>query len=278
MNKDPKMVAMHFFVADWISGTRGLTCQQRGIYFDLLAFSQTFNGKGLPENLNELCKLVLHVEFDQEKLNELRQDLIFVINTKFKNIDGRFYNERQHSEFIKSKELSKARSQSRTKAKEKKVDVLLLEQNSETVYKDKDKSEYIDIFNNIWNSLEVRKGSKQKSFEKWLKIKDVVSDAIIIDKYNQLCKTTDDPQFIPYFITWLNQSRWNDEVVFNPKQFASQHNIKGQYLSSDGNYHTYETKESWGFVKWTYDQDGNLMKEKDINAKKEEKEQEKTVG
>ena len=22
MNKDPKMVAMHFFVADWISGTR----------------------------------------------------------------------------------------------------------------------------------------------------------------------------------------------------------------------------------------------------------------
>ena len=36
-------------------------------------------------------------------------------------------------------------------------------------------------------------------------------------------------------------------------------------------------KESWGFVKWTYDQDGNLMKEKDINAKKEEKEQEKQL-
>ena len=154
----------------------GLTCQQRGIYFDLLAFSQTFNGKGLPQNLDELCKLVLHVEFDQEKLSQLREDLIFVINTKFKNIDGRFYNERQHSEFIKSKELSKARSQSRTKAKEKKVDVLLLEQNSETVYKDKDKSEYINIFYNICNSLEVRKGSKQKSYEKWLKIKDVVSD------------------------------------------------------------------------------------------------------
>ena len=81
MNDDKtKMVGMYVFVADWISGTRQLTLQQRGIYWDLLAFSQTFNGRGLPNNIDDLCRLILPYEPNQDKAEELRADLIFIIN------------------------------------------------------------------------------------------------------------------------------------------------------------------------------------------------------
>lgn len=275
-NEDPKMVAMHFFVADWISGTRSLTCQQRGIYIDLLSFSQSYNGQGLPDSLEDLCRLVLPFEPDIQKSEHLRADLIYVINIKFKKIDGRFFNDRQHSEFIKSKELSKARSRARSKNK---FDTLLLQQTDDKPYKDKYKSKYNneDIFNNIWSKLLVRKGSKQKTFEKWCKIKDDVDQQTLIDTFNHLCSNTDDPQFVPHFVTWLNQARWNDEIVFNQKQFMTKHNIKGIYLRSEGNHHFFETRESFGVVKWIYDNNGKLIDEKDINGKKEKEETSKTT-
>ena len=169
--KETKMVAMHFFVADWISGTRDLTCQQRGIYIDLLAFSQSLNGKGLNSNLDDLCRLVLPYEPDQDKSEQLRTDLIYVINNKFKNIEGRFYNIRQHQELIKSKELSEARSLARSQSKTKKVDNVLLEQLPDKSYKYKTK--YIDSFNNMWKEISAKirtRSSKPKSFERFLQL------------------------------------------------------------------------------------------------------------
>ena len=131
--KDPKMVGMYVFVADYIAGTRNLSLQRRGIYSDLLFFSQVANGNGLPKDLDELCRLILPYEPNADKAEELREDLIFVINNKFQLIEGRFFNERQHTEFLKSKELSSVRS----KARKKKVDTVLLEQKTVTPYKDK---------------------------------------------------------------------------------------------------------------------------------------------
>ena len=192
--KETKMVAMHFFVADWISGTRDLTCQQRGIYIDLLAFSQSLNGKGLNSNLDDLCRLVLPYEPDQDKSEQLRTDLIYVINNKFKNIEGRFYNIRQHQELIKSKELSEARSLARTKSKTKKVDTVLLEQLPNESYKDK--YEYKDInttniieLEKLWKSLSVKmrqRSSKPKSFSKF-KALTAENQKLVIETYPEYC-------------------------------------------------------------------------------------------
>ena len=177
---EPKMVAMHFFVADWISGTRDLSCQQRGIYIDLLAFSQSLNGKGLNSNLDDLCRLVLPYEPNQEKAEQLRADLIYVINSKFKNIEGRFFNLRQHQEFIKSKELSEARSLARSKVKTKKVDAVLLQQPDHSSYKYK--SEYIDSFNTMWSNISAKirtRSSKPKSLERFNKLSDEDKEKVI---------------------------------------------------------------------------------------------------
>ena len=179
---EPKMVAMHFFVADWISGTRDLSCQQRGIYIDLLAFSQSLNGKGLNSNLDDLCRLVLPYEPNQDKAEQLRADLIYVIKSKFKNIEGRFFNLRQHQEFIKSKELSEVRSQARNKAKLKKVDTVLLQQNPDKPYKDKYKDKYIDSFNTMWSGISSKirtRSSKPKSLERFNKLSDEDKEKVI---------------------------------------------------------------------------------------------------
>ena len=182
---EPKMVAMHFFVADWISGTRDLSCQQRGIYIDLLAFAQSLQGKGLNSNLDDLCRLVLPYEPNQDKAEQLRADLIYVINSKFKNIEGRFYNIRQHQEFIKSKELSEARSLARAKSKTKKVDSLLLEQTDDFLYKDKYKNKYdkyTDSFNTMWSEISSKirtRSSKPKSLERFNKLSDEDKEKVI---------------------------------------------------------------------------------------------------
>ena len=172
VEKDPKMVGMYVFVADYIAGTRHLTLQQRGIYWDLLAFSHTLQGIGLKNDVKYLCSLVLPFELDQDKAEELRSDLIYVIDTKFYEKDGKLFNHRQHEEFLKSKELSSARS----KARKKKVDTLLLEQNHVTPYKDKYKDKYkdnINNFNNMWKEISAKirtRSSKPKSLERFLKL------------------------------------------------------------------------------------------------------------
>lgn len=178
---EPKMVAMHFFVADWISGTRDLSCQQRGIYIDLLAFAQSLNGKGLNSNLDDLCRLVLPYEPNQDKAEQLRADLIYVINSKFKNIEGRFFNIRQHQEFIKSKELSEARSLARSKVKTKKVDAVLLQQPDDFSYKDKDKY-FLNSFNTMWSNISAKiriRSSKPKSLERFNKLSDEDKEKVI---------------------------------------------------------------------------------------------------
>ena len=168
--KDPKMVGMYVFVADYIAGTRHLSLQRRGIYSDALFFSQTMNGKGLPSDLDELCRLILPYEPNPDKAEELRQDLIFVINNKFQLIEGRFFNERQHTEFLKSKELSSARS----KARKKKVDTVLLEQTTVLPYKSKSKDNInINKFNSMWKEISAKirtRSSKPKSLERFLKL------------------------------------------------------------------------------------------------------------
>ena len=276
MNDDKtKMVGMYVFVADWISGTRQLTLQQRGIYWDLLAFSQTFNGRGLPNNIDDLCRLILPYEPNQDKAEELRADLIFIINNKFSLIENRFYNERQHKEFIKSKELSESRSRAR---KSKTFDTVLLEEKDNNLYKYKYKdnniinNNIIEIFNdNVWEKLKYRKGSKQKAYEKYIKIKDSVDDETLVYKYNSLCEETSDPTFCPHFVTWLNQSRWLDEEVFSPDKFKGRHKINGFYQETRNGIHYFTSKEAWGVVDYFFDNTGKIL-DKELFYGEEKKE------
>lgn len=137
-----KMKAMWFFCDDWIADTRGMTPQQRGIFIDLLCYS---HGKGLPNDIDELCRMVINYVPDLAKMEELRGDLIKVIKDKYTLIDNKYVNLRQKEEFDKGLELSNKRS----KARKKNFDSVLLQQNPNNVDGDRDGD--IDIDNNIYN-------------------------------------------------------------------------------------------------------------------------------
>src|SRR5210317_1777457 len=141
-----KMKAMWFFCDDWIADTRNLTPQQRGIYIDLLSYS---HGKGLPNDIDELCRMVIPYTPDLEKMEELRADVIKVVKDKYVLVDNRYVNLKQQEEFEKGVELSTKRSEARKKHTPK-VDRVLLEQNDNNVDRDRDR----DIDNNNIIELE----------------------------------------------------------------------------------------------------------------------------
>jgi YD repeat-containing protein len=269
-----KLPAMYFFPADYISGTRTLTMQQRGIYCDLLFFSHTFNGKGLPNNIDELCRMIFPMTFDQDEIEKLRSDLILVLEQKFYVENNRYYNKRQQIEFVRGLELSNKRSEAR---KKKKFDSVLSNQLHVTLDKDNDNDKDIDkeFNNNIWSKLKVKRGSKKLAFNKWVKIKDSVKNDLLVDKFNNLCQQTSDDIYVPHFATWLNQQRWEDEEVFSIDNFKKTHNITANFLEEKDNLLYFTTKESFGVMDWVYDKQGNMISQKDLNGKKE-KETEKT--
>jgi len=269
-----KLPAMYFFPNDYIASTRSFTMAQRGIYTDLLFFSHTMNGKGLPCDINELCKLIFQMTFDLEEIEQNRTDLIFVLEKKFYVENNRYYNKRQQIEFVKGLELSNKRSEAR---KKKKFDNDLLNQNTLRIDKDKDIDKDIDkeFNNNIWSKLKVKRGSKKLAFDKWVKIKDSVKNDLLVDKFNNLCQQTSDDIYVPHFATWLNQQRWKDEEVFSIENFKKEHNIDFNFIEEKDNLLYFTSKEAWGIMDWVYDKQGNSIKSSELNGK-EEKETEKT--
>ncbi len=268
-----KLPAMYFWTNDYISGTRSLTMQQRGIYIDLLCFSQSNAGKGLPMDIDELCRLILPITFDPEEAEKLRSDVILVLEKKFFVENDRYHNKRQRLEFVKGLELSNKRSTAR---KSKKFVNDLSEQKSYNVDEVEDEDDYEDIFNNnIWSKLKVKRGSKKLAFHKWVKIKDSVKNDLLVNKFNNLCQQTSDDIYVPHFATWLNQERFYDEEIFSIDNFKKAHGIDFNFLEEKDNLLYFTSKEAWGIVDWVYDKEGNMIKQKDLNGKKKE-ETEKT--
>ena len=90
----------------------------------------------------------------------------------------------------------------------------------QTVRTKHEESESIDIdniFNNMWNQLSYKRGSKQSANASWVKHAQDQKPEFLIEKYNALCSQTDDPQFIPHFSTWINQERWDEELPHKHK-------------------------------------------------------------
>ena len=203
MSENIKFPYQDFYFGDWLTGTAHLSHQQRGIYITLYEQSGTLNGKGLPNDFYQLCRIADLYDPDIEKMEELKKDLMFVINDKFTLIDGRYHQLRQKKDRENKVDIVKLRQESG-----KKGGLAKAKQNSS---KDSD-SDSESIYNNIWSKLSIRRGSKQVAYASWLKSAKDIKPEILIEKYNSLCSQADDPKFIPHFSTWLNQNRWEEEL------------------------------------------------------------------
>jgi hypothetical protein len=91
-------------------------------------------------------------------------------------------------------------------------------------------SESISIYNNIWEKLSIKRGSKSEGLKFWLRKAREIKPETLIEKYNSLCSQADDPKFIPHFATWLNHERWEEEL---PKKKEETYNIQPEKSYKD---------------------------------------------
>ena len=193
-----------FYFSDWRMGCAGFTAQQEGIYIRLYCYLGTQNGRGLPNDFNILCRMILDPTDNPEHLEQQKKDLTFVINAKLTLVGDYYHQLRQKKQRDNKVDIVKLRQKTGQKgglAKAKQNSSKQSDSDSESIY------------NNIWNNLSIRRGSKQTAYSSWLKKASTIDPEIIIKKYNHLCSQADDPKYIPHFSSWLNQQRWEEELL-----------------------------------------------------------------
>ena len=191
-----------FYFADWRMGCSGMTAQQEGLYIRLYTQLGSLNGRGLPNDFNIIYRMVCDPTDNPEIIQHQKEDLMWVINAKLTLIDGRYHQLRQKKSREDKIEIVKLRQESGKKgglAKAKQTSSKPSDSDSES-------------YNYIWSKLSIKRGSKTVAYSSWLKFAKDIKPDTLIEKYNALCSQSDDPKFIPHFSTWLNHSRWEEEL------------------------------------------------------------------
>ena len=113
--------AIYMYAESWIAGTRDLHPLHRGIYWDLIVFTQTYGAKGLPYDIVKLQRLVLLCNPDDlEDWERQKKDLYYVLQKKWevrKNEQGEdaYFNNRHWKEY----EIARKKKDSVIKANDK---------------------------------------------------------------------------------------------------------------------------------------------------------------
>ena len=77
---------------------------------------------------------------------------------------------------------------------------------------------YEQSFEQLWKSLIIKKGSKNKAWKVWQKCHTEISDVEKTAEIYNKQQNGKDAQFVPHFATWLFQKRWEineDDETFN---------------------------------------------------------------
>jgi len=203
MSEDIKFPYQDFYFADWRMGCSGMTAQQEGLYIRLYTHLGSLNGRGLPNDFNVISRMVLDPSDELEIVEQQKADLMFVINAKLTLIDGRYHQLRQKKDRENKVDIVKIRQESGRKGGQA---------NSKQKSSKVSDSDSISIYNSIWEKLSIKRGSKSVALRSWLKVARDIKPEILIEKFNALCSSVDDPKFIPHFATWLNHERWEEEL------------------------------------------------------------------
>jgi len=236
MSEDIKFPYQDFYYADWRMGCSGMTAQQEGLYIRLYTHLGTANGKGLPNDFNFIYRMVADPSEDPEVVQHQREDLMWVITHKLALVDGRYHQLVQKKRREDKVDIVKIRQESGRKGGQA---------NSKLKSSKPSDSESISIYNSIWEKLSIKRGSKSVALRSWLKVARDIKPEILIEKFNALCSSVDDPKFIPHFATWLNHERWEEELPskkeetpVQPKNhkdyvFAVKKGMRLQYITDD---------------------------------------------
>jgi hypothetical protein len=238
--KDP---AVLFYISDWLTGTAGMDADCRAWYLDLLLHN--YDKGSLPNDIEKLAVLagVKYSEFKRfEQVFEhvlkhkfIQNDNGCLIHPKAdKILKGREVFKEKRSEagklsyvlrYYRENQKNKMTPEFEKYLKEN-IDLNELDIKNEQVLKQVFKqilelyeNENINDIKNIniefdifWNLYDKKVGAKDKCLKKWNSLQDEEREKIIISLPEWKAKITD-KQFQPFPETYLNQKRWNDEVI-----------------------------------------------------------------
>ena len=208
MAKDP---AFLFYSSDFLTGVQDLTMEERGQYITLLCIQHQ---KG---RLSRKAVALAVVNATADVMAKFKEDE-----------QGLFYNERLEIESIKRKEHSEKQRQRAIKGWEKRkkeneatadATALPLENENENEDESKNEDEILiwPTFQDFWDAYNKKVGSKEKCEKKFNGLKQDVKEQIMNHIFEYV-KATPDKTFRANPETYLNQKRWENEIINNGTQ------------------------------------------------------------
>lgn len=237
INKAP---AFQFYASDFLSdlNVQIMTMAQRGIYITLLAM-EWIEGS-LPADTQTLKVLCGHHPSFEEDWNAIKHC--------FYEENGRIYNSRLESE--RSNMISYRERMSNNGKKGAKArwngKAIAEPSNKEVEVRSKSRSNtkvklYSEEFENEFWSLYPRRDNKKRAKDKYISLRKAgTKKEVILEGLKSYIKqwknAGTESEFIPMASTWLNQERYDDELISNTKV------IKNLVVSKEFHYMCIECK------------------------------------
>ena len=206
-----KFHALQLFTDTFAAETVHLTNEQVGIYIRLLCFAWTKNCK--PFSLFNAYKICGCTDPQCEK------EVENVINEFFKEkiSQDQTYSTFTHKRLTAEHDYLTAKYKRKSIAGKKGADVRYSANGKNIAPIPIPKpipnlNKYDSSFENLWSSLNIKRGSKFKAFKEFAKIDGSIGLSIedLSQSYNKQ-QSGIDAKFVPHFSTWLSQRRWEIE-------------------------------------------------------------------
>ena len=212
-----KLKAWYLFTEDFVAGTQHLTPIEVGCYVRLLCWNWNKRCRGIPDDSNVLDRICCaHTEEEKEAVGKVINEF-FTLLIAEKPEDNKWQNKRQLREWLYiNKRIENARENGKKGGRPKKnPDETPLPL---TPTPNINNNSMMDFEKDIWNSINLKRGSKKRAFKEWVRIKDSVKSSIIVENYNKLISNTNDKQYVPHLSSWLSAERWEENLDLTKKE------------------------------------------------------------
>ena len=231
--KTNKFHALQLFTDTFAAETVHLTNEQVGIYIRLLCFCWTKNAKPFKsENAWRICQCIN--EDCQVKVQSILQEFFIPTDDTL--------SEWTHKRLTAEHEYLTAKYKKRSEAGKKGMESRYNGVTNKTITpipipRPIPKGNiYSESFANLWDSLNIKKGSKFRAFKEFNKVDGNIGLSVedLIQIYNNQQSGVDD-KFVPHLSTWLSQRRWEIEEK-DQKQQENPATIRTKMESLGYNY------------------------------------------
>ena len=199
-----KFHALQLFTDTFAAETVHLTNTQVGIYIRLLCFAWTKNTK--PFTTISAYRICQCIDDDcQITVDEILEEFFIC--------GGNSKDSWTHKRLVKEYEYLTAKYNKKSKAGKLGMEVRYNGVNNKTITPIPipkpipNKNIYDQPFEELWSSLNIKRGAKFTAHKIFQKISHEIKDIKIAEIYNKQ-QSEVEAKFVPHFATWLSQRRW----------------------------------------------------------------------